>query len=66
MSNLKYAKSPYLLNDEELSKKPMSDVSELVKYIEEATKEIVDELAIHADNLKLIRKLLSNQQKIAN
>lgn len=44
----------------------MSDVSELVKYIEETTRKIKEELAIHADNLKTIRKLLSNNQNIVN
>ena len=61
MSNLKYAKAPYLLNKEELSKKPISEVAELVKHIEETIKQIVDDLKIHEPNLKLIRDFLNNQ-----
>lgn len=63
MSNLKYVKAPYLLNKEEVSNKPLSDVAELVKHIEETTKQIAEDLEIHAANLKLVREFLNNQNK---
>lgn len=63
MSNLKYLKMPYSLSESELTAKPISEIIELVRHIEETVIQIKDDLAIHSHNLKMMREFLDTHYK---
>lgn len=51
-----YKKTPYTLTEVELAKLPFSEVCDLIKHIEWATTQIVSDLKIHTENVKVLRQ----------
>jgi hypothetical protein len=66
MSNLKYIKEPYHLTEEELAKKPLTEVIELVDYIKDVVKQVDHDLKVHYLNAEVIRKFLCKDKEITN
>jgi hypothetical protein len=66
MDNFYYIDKPCLLDEDELAKKPFSEVVKLVNEIKEITSHIVADLSIHSANIKTINKFLSNNKKHIN
>lgn len=60
MNEKDYKKAPYALTDMELTTMPLSEVCALVKHIEESTAQIVNDLTIHTENIKMLRKFTEN------
>lgn len=55
----KYKESPYLLTEDEVKAKPLGDILELVKHIEQVVAQTMKDLNTHLENAKSLQRVMT-------
>jgi predicted transport protein len=55
----KYKESPYLLTEDEIKAKPLGDILELVKHIEQVVAQTMKDLNVHLENAKSLKRVMT-------